>query len=114
MATTSLFTLNKIGPPPGTLTVGSELWVDLGLITSGKRVWFGSTQYSSPNKSITFELRTNLATKSTGSLANTSLLNAVAVSPKSGTLITDLYKKGTLHITSVYGTGVEQIGRAHV
>lgn len=102
-----LFTTNITGPPPGTATTGIELWVDLGLIPSGFRIWFGNARYTSPDKSITFELRTNVLTKSTGTLLNTILLDSGTASVRSGTVTRDLYKSGTLHITSVYGTGVE-------
>jgi hypothetical protein len=101
------FTLYLIGPPPGTATAGADLWIDFGVIPVGYKVWIGKAQYTSPYKSITFELRTNLAGKSTGTLANTKILDTYAVAPKSGTLTRDLYKNGLLHITTVLGTGVE-------
>ena len=87
--------------------VGADLWINMGTIPLGNRVWLGNAQYASPNKSITFELRTNTVGNSTGSDAQTSLLYSTAVSPKSGTLTVDLYKNGRLHITSIYGTGTE-------
>ena len=104
----SLFTSNFSGPPPGDLTVGAEHWINLGLIPSGQRLWFGNAQYTSPDKSITFELRSNLTGQSAGTLAATSLLDAASVAPRSGTVTRDMYRKGRLHIVSVVGTGVEK------
>ena len=106
MATT-VFSSNISGPPPGNATTGYEQWINLATIPTGSKMWIGNARYTSPDKSITFELRTNTATNSVGTLAATSLLNSVAVSAKSGNLLVDLYKNGRLHIASVSGTGVE-------
>lgn len=87
-------------------TVGLEVWLDLGLIPVGKRYWIGSGSYTSVSKVLTFELRTNTAGKSVGALSATSLLDTSAV--KAGATVTkDLYKRGTLHVTTAYGSGVE-------
>ena len=102
-----LFNLNIKGPPPGTATTPAEQWIDLGLITSGYDFWIGNAQYTSPSKSITFELRTNLLTKTAANTTDTKLLDAVALTTKSGTVTRDLYKKGTLHTATVHSTGVE-------
>jgi hypothetical protein len=103
----ALFDLYVSGPPPGNATTGSEQWINLGTIPTGKRIWFGSSSYSSPNKSITFELRTSLTGKSASGTANTKLLMSSAVAPKSGAIKNDYYKNNTLHIVSVYSTGIE-------
>ena len=90
----------------GSGLAGTELWKDLGLIPLEKDMWIGTVIYTSTTKAFTFELRTNLATKSTGTLANTKLLATAA--PGSGKSITqDLYKSGTLHTATVKSTGVE-------
>lgn len=104
---TVLFDKNIQGPPPGNATTGTDQWINLGLIPTGNRVWIGNARYASPDKSITFELRTNALGKSLSGTANTTLLDTVAVSPKNGTLLRDLYKNGRLHIATVRGTGVE-------
>lgn len=96
------FNLNKNGSGQ----VGAELWIDLGLIPTGFDEWIGNVQYST-GKATTFELRTNTLTKTSAVLADTLLLSSVALTARSGTLTTDLYKKGTLHIKTVVGTGVE-------
>lgn len=104
---TSLFDLNITGPPPGNLTTNSDQWINLGLIPIGKRIWFGNGIYTSTDKSITFEIRTNNAGSSVGSDSTTTLLGATSVSVRNGTVVADYYRKGRLHVVSVYGTGVE-------
>lgn len=103
----TIFTTKVFGPPPGPLTVGADLWIDLGVIPVSQRIWWGSVQCSSPYKSTTFEIRSNLTSNSVGTNAATLLHGSIVSSPKSGTKNLDLYKSGTLHTTSVYGTGVE-------
>lgn len=102
-----LFDKNITGPPPGNATTGTEQWINLGLIPNGSKVWIGNARYTSPDKSITFELRSNLSGKSASGTGNTALLDTVAVSAKNGTILRDLYKNGRLHIATVRGTGVE-------
>lgn len=104
----AIFDINISGPPPGNVTTGADQWINLGTIPTGKRIWFGTGTFTSPDKSITFEIRTNNAGKSAGSDADTTLLASTAVSVRSGTVISDYYRKGRLHIVSVYGTGVEK------
>ena len=99
---TTMFTLNKSGSGSS----GLELWIDLGLIPTGKDMWIGSTQYTTA-KSTTFELRTNIATKFAAVLAETTLLNTQALTARSKTVTTDLYKAGALHIKTVTSGGVE-------
>lgn len=84
---------------------GAGLWIDLGVIPTGLRVWIGNwTVYGA--KADSFYLYTNLEGKSTASTGACKLLASVSV--KAGATATqDLYKKGTMHTTTVYGTGVE-------
>ena len=91
----------------GNASPGAELWVDLGLITSGFDFWIGSVNYVSSYKVVTFELRTNLATKSTGTTATTGVLDTWTSSSKVKSISRDLYKNGTLHIKTVVSSGVE-------
>jgi hypothetical protein len=87
--------------------VGAELWLDLGLIPLGRKVWVGSVAYTSVNKAITFEVRSNLVGKSTSGTTNTVLLATGA--PKVGaTLTQDLYRNGRLYTVTVTGTGTER------
>lgn len=104
----TIFTTKISGPPPGTLTTPAEQWIDLGLIPTGYRCWFGNGQYGSPDKSTTFELRTNTTGQSAATTAATLLLGSIVASTRSGTVIQDYYKSNTLHTVSVYGAGVEK------
>lgn len=104
----AVFDQSVFGPPPGDLTVGSEAWIEIAAVPSGQRLWFGVGNFTSPDKSITFELRTNNTGESQGTLAKTALLFSAAVSPRKGTLLVDMYKNGRLHTVSVIGTGVEK------
>jgi hypothetical protein len=100
MATT-LFNLTASGSGSN----GANLWIDLGLIPTSYRMWIGNwTVYGA--KTETFYLYTNKTGQSTASTTACTLLAQIA--PKAGATVTqDLYKKGTLHTTTVYGTGVE-------
>jgi hypothetical protein len=84
---------------------GSELWIDLGLIPTGLRMWIGSwTVYGA--KADSFYLYTNKTGKSTAIATDCTLL--ASISAKAGATVTqDLYKRGTLHTVTTYGTGVE-------
>jgi len=84
---------------------GATLWIDLGLIASGKRIWIGNwTVYGA--KTETFYLYTNAIGKSASGTTNCTLIASIA--PKAGISTTqDLFKSGALHTTSVYSTGIE-------
>lgn len=103
----ALFTSNVSGPPPGPLTCPGVAWIDLGLIPVGQFIRFGSAQYASPGKSITFEVRTNLAGQSAATTGATLLLASSVASVRSGQITVDYYKSNTLNIKTVIGTGVE-------
>lgn len=104
----ALFDMAIIGPPPGNATTGADQWIALGVIPTGKKVWIGSVVYTSPGKSITFELRTSLAGQSAATTGATKLLSSVSMTPRAGTKTTDLYKNGSLHTVTVVGTGTEK------
>ena len=90
----------------GSGTMGTLLWVDLGLIPTGKRIWFSYCTFTNPTKVISYYIRPNLATKSTGT--DTTTLLVAQSAPKAGATATiDLYKNGRLHTTTIYGTGIE-------
>jgi len=99
----SIFTTNITGSG----SVGSSLYIDLGLIPTGKRAWLGNTQFASPDKSCTFSIRKNNSTKSAGTDADTTQMTSSAAGPTTGTVTTDYYKNGTLHTVSNISTGVE-------
>lgn len=102
--TASIFTTNKTGDG----AVGTSLYIDLGLISTGFKVWYGTLQATSPDKSVTFEVRTSNVGKSAGTDADTTLLASIAASTRSGTVVLDMYKNGTLHTVSTLGSGIER------
>ena len=99
------YNLELMGPAPGPSTVGSDLWIDMGLIPTGKRIVFGVV-YWTCTKTTTFELRTNLATKSAGTLVDTLLLSSASTSTKAPTKTLSFAKSRTA-VQTVIGTGVE-------
>jgi hypothetical protein len=101
----SIFTTNQTKSG----SYGSALYIDFGLIPTGLQIWFGLCQFASPDKSGTFEVRTNLAGQSTGTDGATKLLGSISASSSTGTVNLDLYKNNTLNTKSVIGTGVERI-----
>jgi hypothetical protein len=99
---TSLFNLTI----KSSASVGTDLWIDLGLIPSGYDYRIGSWTVTAIGKAMTFELRTNMLTKSVGTLATTTTL--ALVSARADRSVTgDLYKRGTLQTKTVVSTGVE-------
>lgn len=98
------FDLNIFGPPPGDLTVNKELWIDLGAIPIGKKVWFGNLQFTAPDKSLTVEMRSNILGETAGTLADTETIYKASVSPRKGTVTLDMYKNGRLHLVTITGT----------
>jgi hypothetical protein len=103
----SNFDQSIFGPPPGPLTAGKDEWIDLGAIPNGQAVWFGLGLFTSPDKSITFEIRGNILGQGSGTDGNTELLAAATATPRKGTVSKDMYRKGRLHTVTVIGTGTE-------
>ena len=99
----SIFTTNLTNSG----SVGASAYLDMGVIPSGFKIWFGTLQATSPDKATTFEVRTNNLTKSAGTDGDTTLLGTIAASTRSGTVVLDMYKSGTLHTLSVLGSGTE-------
>jgi hypothetical protein len=90
-------------------TYGSADYIDFGIIPVGYQIWFGVCQIASPDKSGTFEIRTNKTSKNLGNDTDTTILGSISAGTRSGTVNLDLYKNETLHIVSVVGTGIEKI-----
>lgn len=87
-------------------SVPKELWIDLGVIPSGKQIWFGYASLVAPDKDVQFELRSNTAGLSAGTTAATQLHDFA--SAQSGSSVDrDLYRGGNIATMSVVGTGVE-------
>lgn len=102
----SIFTTNITNDT----VVGNVLYINIGLIPTGKYLWYGTGQYASPDKSVSFELRTNKTGLSTGTDLDTVAIAASAsVTPKSGQKTVDYYQSGRLTTKSVVGTGVENM-----
>jgi len=91
----------------GSPSVGTDLWVDLGLIPSGYDFRIGSWSVTAIGKPMTFELRTNTAGKNTGTTANTTVLALASIAKAGGSMTSDLYKKGALYTKTIKSTGVE-------
>ena len=90
----------------GTGLCPKELWIDLGSIPSGSRVWFGFASLISEDKDMQFALRSNLTGQSAGTLVATQLHDYAAVQT-GGSVDKDFYKGGMVTMMSVVSTGVE-------
>lgn len=103
----------------GNGTVNSEVWIDLTAqnpnpnspIPSGKRAWLGFLTCISDDKTLTFEVRPNLPTKSAGNTTDTQLRASVSV-PTGESRDLDLHFNGnitTFAPVSADSTGVEKV-----
>ena len=90
----------------GVGTVGTESWVDLGAITSGKQIWIGYCTFGAVDKNLQFELRSNNSGTYSGTTAATSLHDFSGASLGSS-VDRDLYWYGAIATLSVISTGVE-------
>jgi len=90
----------------GVATMTNEFWVDLGLIPNGTQIMFGYATYTPDGKTITFDLRSNMATKSAGTIADTILHGRATVRDLSESN-KDYYMNGRLMTVTVQSTGVE-------
>jgi hypothetical protein len=90
----------------GSGSVGTEIWVDLGAIPIGKKIFYGYATVVAEDKACQFEIRSNLVGKSTGTAGDTDLhdwcsANAGESSDR------DMYWYGNIASMSVLGTGTE-------
>ena len=92
----------------GSGTVNSEVWVDLGLITTGLQLLLGYATYIAEDKTLQFETRSNLATKSAATVVDTQLLDWTSVPSGSG-VDRDFYQFGYVNTPTVVGTGTEHL-----
>ena len=92
----------------GSGTVGTETWVDLGLIPTGKQIWLGYSTYAGVDKNTQFETRSNLSGTSNGTTANTKLHDWSAAQAGSS-VDRDFYQNGNIMTSSVISTGVEHL-----
>ena len=99
----------------GSGSVNTELWHDIsaqiGGIASGKQLWLGFSTFIAEDKSLIFELRPNLATKSLGNLTDTQLRAFTSV-PGGESKDIDHYLGGAINWLAPVGvvsTGVEKL-----
>jgi len=90
----------------GLAVMTTEQWIDLGLIPNGTQIMFGYGDYTPDGKTITFDLRSNLATKSAGTIAETTLHGRATVRDLQ-IAEKDYYRDGRLTTVTVQSTGVE-------
>jgi hypothetical protein len=83
-----------------------ELWIDLGLIPSGKQVWLGYATLVAEDKDIQFEVRSNLAGQSAGT-AGATQLHDYASAQVGASCDRDFFKDGNVLTATVVSTGVE-------
>ena len=92
----------------GTGTVQTETWVDLGTIPNGKKIWLGFATYGAVDKNLQFETRHNNSGLSTGTIANTTLVDYCG--QQSGASVDrDFYWYGALATLTIPSTGVEKL-----
>jgi len=89
----------------GSGSATSEAWVDLGLIPTGKQIWFGYATFAGETKQFSFEVRTNKLTKSAGTVTDTTLHDYSNVTQAS--VDRDFYQYGNILMQSIVSTGTE-------
>lgn len=99
-------------------TVGSEKWIDAGAlggadspIPTGKQIWLGSGIFFCEGKLLNYELRTNTAGQSTGTLGTTVIRGLAQSSPDAGDTAVDFWDERRVDLLSppVASTGVEKL-----
>ena len=86
-------------------------WYAITTVTSGQQLWLGYATFISEDKNLTFELRANKATKSTGTTADTDLISFQSVQ-SADSKDTDMYLSGNITQycpQSTVSTGVEKL-----
>jgi len=95
----------------GNGTVTSELWVDLGVIPTGKQLFIGYANLIANDKDLLFEFRPNILTKSLGTVGETNLRYVVSA-PKGDSKDVDMFYYGNIVIlgpAAGASTGVEKM-----
>lgn len=89
----------------GTGSNAANIWIDLGVIPMGQRVRIGKWTVFG-GKTETFNIYTNSTGQSSPQLSSCQSLGYISV--RAGyTKTQDLYKRGTLYVATVIGTGTE-------
>jgi hypothetical protein len=89
-------------------TVGTETWVNVLAIPSGSQVWIGYATLGAVDKNLQFELRYNNSGQSTGTIANTVIMDFSGAQAGSS-VDRDFYWYGALATMTVVSTGVEKL-----
>lgn len=103
----------------GSGSLNSEIWIDLSAsnpnpnspIPSGSQLWLGYATFISNDKSLVFELRPNLPTKSAGNITDTQLRGFASIATGESKDV-DLFYYGnilTLAPVTAVSTGVEKL-----
>ena len=92
----------------GSGLVGTESWVDLGLVPLGRQILLGYATYIAEDKNCQFETRSNLYGYSDGSLIHTQLHDWVSV-PTGSSMDRDFYFDGNVNTLTVVSTGAEHL-----
>lgn len=103
----------------GSGSLNSEIWIDLSAanpnpnspIPSGSQLWLGYATFISNDKSLVFELRPNLPTKSAGNVTDTQLRGFASIAIGESKDV-DLFYYGnilTLAPVTAVSTGVEKL-----
>jgi len=90
----------------GSGNLATELWVDLGAIPTGKKIFYGYATLVAEDKACQFELRANYSGKSAGTVADTDLFDWCSAN-NGDSNDRDLYWFGNIALLSVVGTGTE-------
>lgn len=91
---------------PGKSSGGKDVWVDLGVIPSGKSIWFGYATFIAEDKDMQFEVRCNHVGFSDGTEAHTDLFD-FSGAPTGVSVDRDFYRNGATALVSEVSTGVE-------
>jgi hypothetical protein len=89
---------------PGSGTVQTDSWVDLGLIPSGKQIYIGFATYAAIDKNNQFELRFNNAGQSAGTMLATTLVD-YASAVQGSSVDRDYYFGGAVATLTTIGDG---------
>jgi hypothetical protein len=89
----------------GAGTYQTEIWIDLGVIPTGKQIFIGYATYSAVDKNGQFELRYNNAGQSTGTAGTTNLVDYASASSGSS-IDRDYYFGGCIATMTIVGDGM--------
>lgn len=92
----------------GTGTVGTETWVNILTVPTDKQLWIGYATLGAVDKNLQFEIRYNNSGTSTGTIANTTIMDFSGAQAGSS-IDRDFYWYGALATMTIVSTGVEKL-----